>query len=58
MEQYTDAQIIEGILHKDSKVVDFIYKRYYGKVERFLIGREEIRSISRMYFRKPLWLSA
>ena len=39
MEQYTDAQIIEGILHKDSKVVDFIYKRFYGKVERFLIGR-------------------
>ena len=39
MERYTDTQIIEGILHKDSKVVDFIYQRFYGKVERFLIGR-------------------
>ena len=39
MEQYTDAQIIEGILHSDRKVLDFIYGRYYGKVENFLVGR-------------------
>ena len=39
MEQYTDAQIIEGILHSERKVLDFIYQRYYGKVESFLVGR-------------------
>jgi len=39
MERYTDAQIIEGILHGDSQVLDYVYKRYYGKVEHFLLGR-------------------
>ena len=49
MERYTDAQIMEGILHSDRKVLDFIYLRFYGKVERFLIGRggdpEHIRDV-------------
>ena len=26
-------------MHGDRKVLDYIYRRYYGKVERFLIGR-------------------
>ena len=39
MESYNDAQIIDGVLHGDGKVLDFIYRRYYGKVERFLTGR-------------------
>ena len=39
MESYTDTQIIEGILHGESKVLDFIYRRFYGKIERFLVGR-------------------
>lgn len=39
MEPYNDAQIIEGILHGERKVLDFIYRRYYGKIERFLMGR-------------------
>lgn len=39
MEQYTDAQVIEGILQGNSRVLDFVYSRYYGKVEHFLLGR-------------------
>ncbi len=39
MEQYTDEQIIEGIFQSDRKVMDFIYERYYGKVESFIMGR-------------------
>jgi len=39
MELYTDAQILDGILHSDRKVIDFIYRQYYGKVESFLIGK-------------------
>lgn len=39
MEQYTDEQIIEGISHNDRKVMDYIYDRFFGKVEGFLMGR-------------------
>ena len=39
MESFSDERIIEGILHGDRKVLDYIYSRYYGKVERFLIGK-------------------
>ena len=39
MEQYTDEQIIEGISNNDRKVMDYIYDRFYGKVEGFLMGR-------------------
>ena len=39
MDGYNDARILEGILHSDSKVIDFIYKEYYGKVESFLMGK-------------------
>jgi RNA polymerase sigma factor (sigma-70 family) len=39
MEQYTDEQIIEGISQNDRKVMDYIYDRFYGKVEGFLMGR-------------------
>ncbi len=39
MEQYTDEQIIEGISQNDRKVMDFIYNRFYGRVEGFIMGR-------------------
>ena len=39
MEQYTDEQIIEGIFQNDRKVMDYIYDRFYGKVEGFIMGR-------------------
>jgi RNA polymerase sigma factor (sigma-70 family) len=39
MEEYTDARIIEGIKHSDRKVMDFIYCRYYEKIESFLLGK-------------------
>jgi RNA polymerase sigma factor (sigma-70 family) len=39
MEEYTDAGILEGILHSDSQVLDFIYRRYYEKIESFLLGK-------------------
>lgn len=39
MDRYTDSQIIDGILHSDPKVINYIYRRYYGKVESFLIGK-------------------
>ncbi len=39
MEAFSDARILQGILEGDRIVLDFIYQRYYGKVERFLIGR-------------------
>lgn len=39
MEQYTDEQIIEGISQNDRKVMDYIYDRFFGKVEGFLMGR-------------------
>ena len=39
MERYTDAQIIDGILNSDRKVLNFIYEKYFGKVESFLTGR-------------------
>ena len=39
MEEYTDDRIIEGILHSDGKVFDFIYRRYYEKIESFLVGK-------------------
>ncbi len=39
MERYSDEKIIEGILNSDRKVLNFIYGRYYEKVERFLMGR-------------------
>jgi RNA polymerase sigma factor (sigma-70 family) len=39
MEQYTDEQIIEGISQNDRKVMDYIYVRFYGKVEGFITGR-------------------
>lgn len=49
MEHYTDEQIIEGISQNDRKVMDFIYERFYGKVEGFLTGRggnaEHIRDV-------------
>ncbi len=39
MEQFTDEQIIVGISQNDRKVMDYIYDRYYGKVEGFIMGR-------------------
>jgi RNA polymerase sigma factor (sigma-70 family) len=39
MEEYTDAGIMEGILHADRKVLDYIYRRYYEKIESFLLGK-------------------
>jgi RNA polymerase sigma factor (sigma-70 family) len=39
MGRFTDAQIIDGILHSDSKVLDYIYSEYYGKIESFLVGK-------------------
>jgi len=39
MDQYSDAEIVDGILHADRKVMDFIYRQYYGKVESFLVGK-------------------
>ena len=39
MEPFTDAQIIEGILDSDRKVLDYIYGRFYGKIENFLVGK-------------------
>jgi RNA polymerase sigma factor (sigma-70 family) len=39
MEQYSDEQIIEGILQNDRKVMNYIYDRFSGKVEGFLMGR-------------------
>jgi RNA polymerase sigma factor (sigma-70 family) len=39
MEQYTDEQIIEGISQNDRKVMNYIYDRFYGKVEGFIRGR-------------------
>lgn len=39
MDPYSDAQILEGILHADRKVLDYIYRRYYDKVENFLVGK-------------------
>jgi len=39
MEQYSDEQIIEGISQNDRKVMDYIYDRFQGKVEGFIMGR-------------------
>jgi RNA polymerase sigma factor (sigma-70 family) len=39
MEQYTDEQIIEGISQNDQKVMTYIYDRFFGKVEGFIMGR-------------------
>ncbi len=39
MEKYTDAQIMEGILHSDRRVMEYIYRRYYEKVESYFVGR-------------------
>jgi RNA polymerase sigma factor (sigma-70 family) len=39
MEHYTDEQIIDGISQNDRKVMDYIYDRFYGKVEGFIMGR-------------------
>lgn len=39
MERYTDSQLMDGILQSDSNVINFIYKKYYGKVESFLVGK-------------------
>jgi RNA polymerase sigma factor (sigma-70 family) len=39
MEQYTDEQIIEGISQNDRKVMDYIYNRFSGKVEAFIMGK-------------------
>ena len=39
MQSYTDEQIIEGISQNDRKVMDYIYDRFYGKVEGFIMGR-------------------
>jgi RNA polymerase sigma factor (sigma-70 family) len=39
MEEYTDARIIEGILNSDRKVIDYIYRKFYGKIEGFLVGK-------------------
>jgi len=39
MDGYSDAQILDGILHSDSKVINFIYREYYGKVESFILGK-------------------
>lgn len=39
MEPYTDDQLIDGILHSNPAVLNYIYSRYFGKVENFLIGK-------------------
>ncbi|MFC2098950.1 RNA polymerase sigma factor [Bacteroidota bacterium] len=39
MDRYTDSQLLDGILHSDSDVINFIYQKYYGKVENFLVGK-------------------
>jgi RNA polymerase sigma factor (sigma-70 family) len=39
MEHYTDEQIVDGISRDDLKVMDYIYDRFYEKVEGFLMGR-------------------
>jgi RNA polymerase sigma factor (sigma-70 family) len=39
MYRFSDAQILEGIKKADGKVMDFIYRHYYDKVESFLVGR-------------------
>lgn len=42
--KYTDEQIVAGIARKDSKVVRYIYRAYFGMVERMVInmgGRPE-----------------
>jgi RNA polymerase sigma factor (sigma-70 family) len=39
MERYTDTQLMDGILYSDSQVINFIYKKFYGKVESFLVGK-------------------
>ena len=36
---YTDSQLLDGILHSDGNVINFIYQKYYGKVESFLVGK-------------------
>ena len=43
-EQYTDEQIIEGVARKDRRVVGYIYRAYFGMVERMVVnmgGRPE-----------------
>ncbi len=39
MEHYTDEQIVDGILHSDRAVMDYLYARYYDKIENFLVGK-------------------
>ncbi len=39
MDHYSDAEILDGILNDDHKVMDFIYRKYYGKIENFLVGK-------------------
>ena len=49
MDSFSDDNILEGIAQGDRKVLDFIYERYYGKVEGFLTGKggdpEHIRDV-------------
>jgi RNA polymerase sigma factor (sigma-70 family) len=39
MVQYSDDRILEGILNADREVMDFIYRKYYAKIENFLVGK-------------------
>ena len=39
MERYTESQLMDGILHSESHVINFIYQKFYGKVENFLVGK-------------------
>jgi len=39
MDQYTDDQIIEGIYRKDKSVVDWLYKKQFGRIQNFILNR-------------------
>ena len=39
MDQYTDEQIIEGIFRKDKSVLDWIYKKQFGRIQKYIFSR-------------------
>ena len=39
MDQYTDDQIIEGIFRKDRSILDYLYKKQFGKIQKFILKR-------------------
>ena len=39
MDQYTDDQIIKGIYQKDKSVLDWLYKKQFGRIQKFILGR-------------------